>query len=289
MGTRKGVSVRQRRVSAELRTLREKRGVSCRQVAAALDCSESKISRMETGERGLYADDVAAILGFLQVPAGYRHELLALVRDGEERNWHEIHGKLPTNWKDLIRFENDATAILNYEPLVIPGLAQTPEYARALMHGIDPLLSENEVDTLVAARVTRQLILSRRQAPTVHLMMDDMVLRRPIGDPIIMRAQLEHLLNLSRRSNVVIQMAPFAAGAQPGLLGPFVILEFLAEPTLVHVESRGTSSFLEEEEHVSALKVAWRNILAVALSPEDSARLIASILGELTPAEEHAP
>ena len=88
--------------------------MSCKDVAEALDCSESKISRMETGDRGLYADDVAAVLGYLRAPGKLRQELLDLVRNGEARNWHEIHGKLPTNWKDLISLENEATAIYNY-------------------------------------------------------------------------------------------------------------------------------------------------------------------------------
>jgi transcriptional regulator with XRE-family HTH domain len=289
MSRRKGISIRQRRVSGELRTLREKRGLSCKDVAAALDCSESKISRMETGERGLYADDVAAILGYLRAPTGLRHELLALVRDGEERNWHEIHGKLPTNWKDLIRFENDATAIYNYESLVIPGLAQTPDYARALMQGIEPGLSDAELENLVAARMTRQVILGRRNAPTVHLLIDEMVLRRPIGAPRMLRAQLQHLLILGERLKVTLQVVPFAVGAHPGLTGPFVILEFAEEPALAHMESRGSSSFLEEEEHLASVKVAWRGIRAIALSPEDSARLIASAIDKLTPGEERAP
>jgi transcriptional regulator with XRE-family HTH domain len=135
MARRKGISVRQRRVSGELRALREARALSCNDVAKALGWSESKISRMETGERGLYADDVAAIMGFLQVPAKLRQELLDLVRTSEERNWHEIHGKLPTNWKDLIKFESEASALYQYEPMVVPGLIQTPEYSRTLIQG----------------------------------------------------------------------------------------------------------------------------------------------------------
>jgi transcriptional regulator with XRE-family HTH domain len=289
MSRRKGISIRQRRVSGELRTLREKRGLSCKDVAAALDCSESKISRMETGERGLYADDVAAILGYLRAPTGLRHELLALVRDGEERNWHEIHGKLPTNWKDLIRFENDATAIYNYEPMVIPGLAQTPDYSRALMHGANPRLSEAEVETLVAARMSRQVILSRRQAPTVQLIVDETVLRRPVGESSMLRAQLRHLLALGERPKVSFQVVPFAVGAYPGLEGPLVLLEFANEPTLAYAETRAASSFLEEEEHIDGVKVAWRGLRAKALSPEDSVRLIASAIDKLIPREERAP
>ncbi|WP_216210215.1 helix-turn-helix domain-containing protein [Amycolatopsis aidingensis] len=286
MARRKGISIRQRRVSAQLRALRTARRLSCKDIAAALGWSESKVSRMETGERGLYADDVAAILGYLQTPAAIRNELLELVRDGQERNWHEIHGKLPTNWRDLIRFENEATAIYNYEPMLFPGLAQTPEYAREIIRGANLRLSEHEVETLVAARTTRQVILGRRPAPSVHLMLDETVLRRPIGEPELHRAQLRHLLTVGERHNVTVQVVPFTAGAHPGLEGPFVLLEFGGAPTLAYVESRGTSSFLEEEEHVDSVKVAWRGLHAVALSPEDSARLIASVLGQPNPGEE---
>lgn len=113
MGRDQGASVRQRRVSAELRALREERKLTCQQVADALDCSVSKISRMETGVRGLYPDDVAAILGFLRAPAKLREELMQLVRDGEKPNWIQIGSGLPKLWKDLIRIENDAVAIYN--------------------------------------------------------------------------------------------------------------------------------------------------------------------------------
>ncbi|GAA1975249.1 helix-turn-helix transcriptional regulator [Amycolatopsis minnesotensis] len=289
MSKRKGVSVRQRRVSAELRSLRRDRGLSCKDVAVGVDCSESKISRMETGDRGLYADDVATVLGFLQCPAAKRQELLALVREGEERNWHEIHGKLPTNWHDLIRFENEATAICNYEPIIVPGLAQVPDYSRAIMHGVNSRLSESEVENLVAARMTRQVIFSRRQAPVVHLVIDEMVLRRPVGGVEVMRTQLRHLLHLAERPKVSLQVVPFASGAHPGLTGPFVLLESPGSPALAYVESRGTSSFLEEGEHVDSVRVAWRELRAIALSPEDSGRLIASVSSELITPEERNP
>lgn len=286
MSRRKGVSIRQRTVSARLRALRKDSGLSCADVAHALDCSETKISRMETGERGLYADDVAAVLGFLRAPSHMRQELLDLVRDGQERNWHEIHGKLPTNWKDLIRFENEATAICNYEPLVVPGLAQTPDYARAIIHGTNPRLPEGEVETLVATRLSRQVILSRRPAPKVHLLLDEMVLHRPVGEPEMLRDQLRQLRALADRPNVTVQVVPFDAGAHPGLSGPFVILDFASDTSPAHVESRSSSSFLEEEEHVETARVSWRGLCAVALSAEDSARLIANAAGEPAAREE---
>ncbi|MGW4483698.1 helix-turn-helix domain-containing protein [Amycolatopsis sp. NPDC004368] len=285
----KGVSVRQRRVSGELRRLRLLRKMTCKQVAEGVDFSESKISRMETGDRGLYPDDVAAILGFLQAPADLRQELMALVRGGEERNWHEVTGKLPSSWKDLIRFEEHATSIKNYESLVMPGIAQVPEYARAMIQGSNPLLTEREVEGLVSARMTRQLILTRPNAPAVHLMLDEMILHRRIGDAETMHSQLRRLLQMSRRSNVTIEIVPFEAGAHPGLRGPFVLLEFDNEPTLAHVESRGTSSFLEEDDYIDSVKTAWRRLRSVALSSDASARMIADMLGETTQAEEYEP
>jgi hypothetical protein len=263
-------------------------GLTCLDVATALDCSVSKISRMETGDRGLYADDVSAILGLLRVPAAKRGELLALVREGEERNWHEIHGKLPPNWKDLMRFESEATTIQNFDPMLIPGLGQVADYSRALIRGSNPNLTEDEISALVAARMARQVIFSRRPAPAIHLMFDETVLTRPVCSPEVMRAQMRNLLSLNERSNVTIQVVPFAVGAHPGLDGPFVILDFEATPPVTYMASCGTSSFLEEEEYIQRARVAWRGIHAVALSPEESMRQIANAIGKWAAPEEHA-
>ncbi|MFF4592408.1 helix-turn-helix domain-containing protein [Amycolatopsis sp. NPDC001319] len=285
----KRTSVRQRRVSAELRTLRMAAGMTCKEVSDGLGFSESKISRMETGDRGLYADDVSAILGFLRAPQDKRQELLTLLREGEERNWHEIHGKLPPNWKELVRFEDQASAIKNYEPLLIPGLAQTPEYARALMHSIDPSLTDGEIEKLIAVRLNRQLVLGRLNGPRVHLLIDEGVLRRVVGSSEIMLGQLQHLQTMSNRSNVVLQVVPFSAGGHPGLEGPFLLLEFVDEPSLAYAETVGASSFLEDEGPIARVKRGWKGLIAVALSPQDSARLIARAIGNLNPPEEPVP
>src|SRR5689334_20858746 len=118
-------SVRSRTVAAELRTLRERSGLSCADVARTLGVSPSKISRIETGNSGLQPDDVAALLGFYQVPAPKRQELLDLLRRGDQKGWWERQAGLPQLWRALIDFENKATRIQNYEPLIVPGLLQT--------------------------------------------------------------------------------------------------------------------------------------------------------------------
>jgi transcriptional regulator with XRE-family HTH domain len=275
-------SVRQRRVSAELRALRQAKGLTCQQVADALDWSVSKVSRMETGVRGLFPDDVAAMLGYLEAPSKLRDELLILVRDGEKPNWIQIGAGLPKHWKNLIRMESEATAMYSYEPLCVPGLLQTGDYARAVIGAGNLDLSESVVDHLVRTRMGRQALLSRHDAPTLSVMVDEMVLRRPVGDWGCMHGQLQHLINMANRPRVEVRVVPFAVGAHPGLEGPMVIMEFDAQPTLVHVEVRSASGFLEEPAEVRSAKVAWRGLLSVALSPDDSVRLIAEIAGEMT-------
>jgi transcriptional regulator with XRE-family HTH domain len=281
-GADKGASVRQRRVSAELRALRQAKSLTCQQVADAMDWSISKVSRMETGVRGLFPDDVAALLGYLSAPAKLREELLTLVREGESPNWIQIGSGLPRMWKNLIRIENDATSIHNYEPLFVPGLLQTGDYARAVISAGNLELTEGDVDQLVRTRMGRQALLSRFDGPMLAVMMDEMVLRRPVGDAGCMLGQLQHLLSMARRPRVEIRIVPFSVGANPGMEGPMVIMEFVDQPTLVHVEVRSASGFLEEAAEVASARIAWRGLRSMALSPEDSVRLIAEIAGDLT-------
>jgi transcriptional regulator with XRE-family HTH domain len=255
--------------------------MSCAAVAKALGCSESKISRMETGERGLYADDVAAIMGFLQAPPKLRHELLDLVRTSEQRNWHEIHGKLPTSWKDLIKFEDEASAIYTYEPLLLPGLIQTADYARAVLRNLSEVLPEEELDMLVAARMSRQVVLGRSNAPMLHLMFEEMVLRRTIGDPIVMYGQLQHLLAMAVRRNITLQVVPFDSQPAVAAQGSLLILEFPDQPTLSYEETWSVSTFLEDEEPIARARLVWQKLAAVALSEEDSTQMIADIAGKL--------
>jgi len=274
-------SVRQRRVSAELRTLRQAKGLTCQQVADALDWSVSKVSRMETGVRGLFPDDVAALLGYLEAPAKLRDELLTLVREGEKPNWIQIGRGLPSDWKDLIRIENEAIALYNYECQWVPGLLQTGDYATKVLGVCNRHLAEGALDHMVRTRMGRQALLSRPNGPSLSVIIDEVVLRRRIGEPGVMHRQLQHLLNLAKRPKVDIRVVPFEVGANPGLDGPFLILEFDAQPTLVHQEIRGTGGFLEEGRHVTRARLDWRELGSIALSPENSVRLIAEIAGEM--------
>lgn len=281
MSNDKGASVRQRRVSAELRALRVDKGLTCQEVADALDWSISKVSRMETGVRGLFPDDVAALLGYLEAPAKVREELLTLVREGDKLNWIQIGRGLPSDWKALIRIENEATALYNYEPLVMPGLLQTGDYATAVIRACNCQLAEGAADQMVRTRMGRQVVLSRFDGPTLEVIIDETVLRRSVGEAGVMHGQLQHLLNMARRPKIDIRVLPSDAEAHPGMGGAFLILEFDAQPTLVYQDNRGTGGFLEEGRHVARAKLDWRILGSLALSSEDSVRFIAELADEM--------
>ncbi len=273
-------SVRSRQVAAELRALRERADMSGAEVAKRLGMSPSKISRIETGNSGLQIDDVAALLGLYQVPASTRDELLDLVRRSDERGWWTRQPGLPQLWRSLIDFEAKATRVQNYEALVVPGLLQTAEYARAVIQGIAPTISDVELDNLVAARMARQAVLTRTSAPQYFAVIDEGALRRPVGEPGVVRRQLGHLLSVAEQAHVTLRVVPLAAGAHAGLRGPFMILEFAEEPALVFVENQSTGLFLEEEADLAAYRLALGTILYAALAPPATIEFIAALAAE---------
>ncbi|MGH3717561.1 MAG: helix-turn-helix domain-containing protein [Pseudonocardiaceae bacterium] len=275
-------SVRSRQVAAELRSLREQAGLTGAEVAKRMDMSPSKISRIETGHSGLQIEDVAALLCLYQVPASARDELLDLVRRSEERGWWTRQPGLPQLWRSLIDFEAKATRVQNYETLFVPGLLQTAEYARAIIQGVAPTVSEVELDNLVAARMARQALLTRASAPQFFAVVDEGALRRPIGEPGVMNRQLHHLLGAAAQPHVTLRVVPLTAGAYAGMYGPFVILEFAEEPALVHVENHSTALFLEEEADLAAYRLALGSILHAALAPAATAELITQIATEIS-------
>lgn len=273
-------SVRSRQVSALLRTLREDLGLSGAEVAKALGMSPSKISRLETGARGLRVEDVAAMLGHYQVPEHKRTQILDQVRKAEERGWWESQGLgLPDLWQALINFESRATRIQNFEALVIPGLLQTDEYTETIIASIDKTLSQVELTNLVASRRARQAVLGRRKLHFLAII-DEGAFRRPIAESGVMRRQLRHLVDTADRPNVTVRVVPLQRGPHAGLQGPFAILEFDEEPSLVYTENQVTSMFLDEKEDIAAYRLALGNILNEALDPAESAELIARLADE---------
>jgi transcriptional regulator with XRE-family HTH domain len=275
-------TVRSRQVSNELRRLRVAAGLKAREVGDLLGVSQSKISRIETGNLGLNIEEVAAMLGLYHVPIGRRDEILALVRRAAEPGLMQVHKGLPDQWQHLIELEQTATALLNYEPLVIPGLLQIPDYARAIITGTAEWeLSESETDIKVGARLGRQAILSRPLPPRLELVLYEPALLAPVGGPAVLAAQLRHLVEMARRPAITVRVVPLRAGAHPGLDAPFMIMEYEKNPTLVYLENRVLSTFLEEEPHIESYRLSWEGIKAKALPAQRSAELITGLARNL--------
>jgi transcriptional regulator with XRE-family HTH domain len=273
-------SVRSRQVSIQLRQLREEAGLTGAAVAEALGMSPSKVSRLETGSRGLRVDDVAAMLGLYRIPERQREQILDQVRKSSERGWWESQGLgLPELWKALIDFESRATRIQNYEAMFVPGLLQTADYTAAMFQAINKTLSSAELNNFVATRMARQADL-RRGDLNFLAVMDEGVLRRPVPESGVMRRQLRHLIDCAERPNVTVRVVPLRVGLYAGLQGPFACMDFADEPSLVYVENHHVGMFLDEKEDIAAYRVAFGNILNVALKPAESLELISDIAGE---------
>lgn len=245
------------------------------QVAQILGMSQSKLSRMETGARGLSADDVAALLGLYRVPERRREELLDLVRQSEDRGvWYGAGSNLPELWQTLIDFEARATRIQNFEALVIPGLLQTPDYAAAIIQRINKSITDRELENLVAARSARQSKL-RRQDLEFTAVVDELAMQRMTSDLETTRRQLRHLVDQASRPNVTVRVVPMRAGLYAGQRGSFAIMDFADEPSVVYIENQATSAFVEDQDDLAGYRVALANILNESLSPAESVEFIA--------------
>ncbi|WP_243859196.1 helix-turn-helix domain-containing protein [Amycolatopsis arida] len=280
MSNPKHVTIRCRHVAGRLRDIREGTGMTLNDAADLLGVSISKISRMETGCATLFVDEVATLLGLYKVEAAERERLLDLVRKSQEKNWWERLQGVPEPWASLMDFETRTSRIQTFQPLVVPGLLQTAEYSREVITQMDPTLSETEVEARVGARMARQWLLTKPFGPSYVAVLDESVLRRPVGDRQVMVQQLRHLLDMSDRPNVLLRVVPQSAGAHAGLRGSFVLMEFQEAPPLVYLEAQGTHLYLEEPEDVGSYKLALSNILSMALAPDATRELIVTLLDE---------
>lgn len=267
-----------RGLAGELRELRQNKKLSVRAVAAQLDWQASKLSRMETGHQGIRPEDVASLLVIYGVTGADRKRLLGMAERSGEPNWWEVVGGLPVESRTLIQLESEAIAIVDFEPLLIPGLLQTADYTRALMKcgGV----SATDAQSRVAARLGRQAILTGDDPPTLHAIMDEGVLRRVLGSSWVMARQLRHLVDAASRPNITIQVISQSLGGHNGLDGAFMLLDFPRNRPVVHLEHKISGLFLEEPDQVTFLRREMDRLTEVALSAADSIELVATIATE---------
>lgn len=274
MGRGQSPTVRRRRLASELRRLREAAELTIDEVCEKLECSASKISRIETGHVGVTPRDVRDMLELYAVGDEQSESLVQLARDARKKGWWHAYNEVFTG--AFVGLESDASSLHAYQALLVPGLLQTEDYMRAVIRAIRPDQGEAEVERRVAARLTRQHLLTDPQPPAYWVILDEAVLHRTVGGPQTMHDQLMRLVEVAAMPHVTLQVVPFHAGAHAGLEGPFLILSFpeQADPDVVYVETTTTGSYLEEPTDVYRYTLMFDHLRATALKPDDTVAMV---------------
>jgi transcriptional regulator with XRE-family HTH domain len=271
-------TVRRRELGALLRALRNERGLTVDQVAAELLCSPSKVSRMETGQRGATQRDVRDLCDLYGVTdAALREHLMTLAREGKQQGWWQSFS-VPLPHMIYVGLEQEATSLSVFHSSVIPGLVQTADYTRALHQNAVPRLEDSAVEERVEERNTRQQILAGDNPPQLDIIIDEAVLHRPMGGQIVMREQLSRLIKETERPNLTFQVVSYSIGAHPALESNFTILEFAGQaPTVIFAEGLVGPIYLERQQDVERYLLVLETLRRMALSPQDSVRLVAKV------------
>jgi transcriptional regulator with XRE-family HTH domain len=279
-----GPTVRRMLVGAQLRRLRTDLGLSRAEAAEAIRASEWKIHRLENGQVRFKERDLVDLLTLYGVTDPDQvKELLVLAADANTPGWWQRYGDvLPVWFRNYVDLEAAATLIRTYEGQFIPGLLQTDDYVRALVHGAHLEDSNEEVGRRVRLRMARQTLLTREQPPRLWAVVDEAALRRPVGGPEIMRAQLERLLEASKLPNVTLQVLGFGAGAHPAMGSSFSILRFPEElPDLVYLEHLTNAVYLDKRPEVERYLDVMELLCLQSEPPAKTEEFINRILSEL--------
>lgn len=267
-------------LGTHLRRLREAAGISRTEAAWEIRGSESKISRIELGRVGFKVRDVDDLLTFYKLEdEAERERLLTMARQANDPGWWQRYDDLTPIWfHDYLGLEMAADLIRTFELQFVPGLLQTPEYARATIQlgRQDVALPRDEVDRLVSLRMGRQEVLTRQRPARLWAVLDESVLQRPIGSRAILRAQLEHLIEASRRHNVTLQIIPFEKGGYTATGGAFTLLRFNDPdlPDIVYIEHLTSAVYLDKREELDTYVVTMDAVSITASQPRETESIL---------------
>src|SRR5580692_2071124 len=270
-----GPTVPRRLLGAQLRRLREERGITLEDAGEVIRASGSKMSRLETGRVGFKDRDIADLLTFYEVTDEQQRAALHQLARGASSHgwWHDYSDVMPAWFESYVGLEEAAVSIRTYEIQFVPGLLQTEDYARAVtLLGHDGEPSE-EIEQ-------RQALLTGPQPTHLWAVLDEAVLRRPAGRPGVMRRQLQQILQAAERPNVTIQVIPFSAGAHAAAGGPFSILRFAERdlPDVVYLEQLTSALYLDKRETVDHYMAVMERLCLEATPAAATAKIINAIL-----------
>jgi len=271
-------TLRRRELGARLRALRLEQGLTVDQVAELLLCSPSKVSRMETGQRGATQRDIRDLCKIYGVTQETQvASMMELAKEGKQQGWWQSYDL--DLFSTYVGLEQAATWLCYYQSSIVPGLLQTPEYARAMHQGSLPAeFTPERADALIEVRLRRQQVLTRDQPLRLEAIIDEAVLHRVVGGRAVMAAQLQHLVEAGSMPNVTLRAIPFGVGAHPAMDNMFNILEFGdVAPRVVYVEGLMGWLFIEKERDVARYEQVLEHLREIALDPKETIDLISKI------------
>jgi len=271
-------------LGSQLRRLREAAGISAEKAGYEIRASRSKISRMETGRVGLKVRDVEDLLSLYGVTGEQqRAKVVALARRSRAPEWWAKYNDILPDWfETYLGLESAATSIRSFEMQFVPGLFQTEDYARAVTSLGHQTALVDEIERRVGLRLKRQELLARAQPPRIWAVMDEAVLRRPVGGLPVMRAQLRRLVEAARMPRVTLQVVPFARGGHAGASGSFSILRFEERdlPDVVYIEQLTSAVYLDQRQDIEHYLEVVDQLSGEALTPLDTTRFIEQVADE---------
>ncbi len=286
-----GSTVPRRQLGRYLRDLRGKQRITVKAAAAALEWSETKLWRVENGHSSLRSHDVELMCRIYGAPPDMTEALMGLAKETKAKGWWHAYGDvIPEGFDVYIGLEEAASQISWYEAELVPGLLQTEQYARSVIKDDNPGVDDEEIDRRVQLRLARQALVRRRTAPlSLHVALNEAILRRPVGGPDVMAAQLGSLVEASGQPNVSLRVVPFSAGLHRGLMsGPFELLRFPlngdgqpSEPATVYADGFTGALYLDKPHEVERYANAFESIWSAALDEAASTDLIRRSAEEL--------
>jgi transcriptional regulator with XRE-family HTH domain len=272
-------TVRRKRLGTELRRLRERAGLTCESAGQRLDCSGTRISRIETGRISVRPGDVRELLEVYGVSGDRAGTLVELAREARRKGWWHRFGPVMPSWLEpYLGLEAEAARLRDFQSMVLPGLVQTADYTRAILRAAPGAGAAGDIEQQVALRMERQAVLDAAAPPELRLVLSEGALRVQVGGPDVMRAQLRKLAEVAGHGQVTLQVLPAGAAAHVQAVSPFTILDFAdpADPPVVYTEHLTGSLVLDDPGEVRAYTAVFERLRAEALDPGPSLDLIAA-------------
>lgn len=286
MPVRPSPTVRRRRLRYELKRLRDERGLKIEQVQelSGGDLKAPTLSRWETGERGIRPTDLRFLLDIYDVHGEQREVLLTLARQAKERGWWQPYiSAIREGFQVYVGLETEAAKIHEYVAELVPGLLQTADYYRSFLQTAPAAASHDALERKITVRLARQVRVTADDPAEYWAVLNEAVIRRVVGGAKVMREQLHHIAEIVELPHVNVQVLPFSAGAHPAMEGAFSILGFPepSDPDVVYLENQAGSLYLEAEPEIDRYTRMFSHLMAMALAPDESARLILRVAEEL--------